>query len=259
MFEEGIMRTVWRVALLTAALISGVPLQASSPADEPQVLRYETRTVEGWTLKIREELLQEHPQETAEAVELLRGQLQEIRQRVPAGAVKCLQTVKLYFSPEYKGEGARAEYHPGEGWLRDHGRDVSMVRSVEFSNILIFREETERMPNFALHELAHALHHQFLRLGYGNPELAEAYERVRRDGRYERVERRFGGGRAVSKERHYGMSNPQEYFAESSEAWFSENDFFPFNREQLKQHDGEMCELLERLWNQAGTENSPTN
>jgi dipeptidyl-peptidase-4 len=248
-----------KVVLLVVVLLACCAAGASLVADEPVVLRYETREIEGWTLKIREELLREHPAETAEAVELLGRQLREIRERVPADAVKCLQKVRLYFSPEYRGEGARAEYHPGEGWLREHGRDVSMVRSVEFSNILIFREETERMPNFALHELAHALHHQYLRLGYSNPELAEAYERVRGDGRYERVERRFGGGRAMTKERHYGMSNPQEYFAESSEAWFSENDFFPFNREELQRHDREMCELLERLWGEAGKENSRPN
>jgi hypothetical protein len=39
-----------------------------------------------------------------------------------------------------------------------------------------------------------------------------------------------------------------EYFAETTEAFFSRNDFFPFTREELKQHDPEMEKLLEQLW-----------
>ena len=39
-----------------------------------------------------------------------------------------------------------------------------------------------------------------------------------------------------------------EYFAESTEAYFSRNDFFPFTREELKKHDPAMFELLAKLW-----------
>jgi Mlc titration factor MtfA (ptsG expression regulator) len=44
------------------------------------------------------------------------------------------------------------------------------------------------------------------------------------------------------------MTNPMEYFAETTEAFFSRNDFFPFTRDELKQHDPEMEKLLARLW-----------
>ena len=36
--------------------------------------------------------------------------------------------------------------------------------------------------------------------------------------------------------------------AESTEAFFLRNDFFPFNRAELKQHDPEMEQLLASLW-----------
>jgi Mlc titration factor MtfA (ptsG expression regulator) len=49
-------------------------------------------------------------------------------------------------------------------------------------------------------------------------------------------------------ERAYAMTTPQEYFAECTEAYFSRNDFFPFTRDELKQHDPEMFALLEKLW-----------
>ena len=44
------------------------------------------------------------------------------------------------------------------------------------------------------------------------------------------------------------MTNHMEYFAESSESFFARNDFFPFNRAELHQHDPQMEQLLERLW-----------
>ena len=45
------------------------------------------------------------------------------------------------------------------------------------------------------------------------------------------------------------MTSPQEYFAETTEAFFGRNDFFPFTNEELQKHDPEMFKLLERLWN----------
>jgi Mlc titration factor MtfA (ptsG expression regulator) len=42
--------------------------------------------------------------------------------------------------------------------------------------------------------------------------------------------------------------SPQEYFAESTEAFFSRNDFFPFTRAELKQHDPAIFQLLEKIW-----------
>jgi hypothetical protein len=49
-------------------------------------------------------------------------------------------------------------------------------------------------------------------------------------------------------ERAYAMVNQMEYFAETTEAFFSRNDFFPFTREELKRQDPEMHDLLAKLW-----------
>jgi len=61
------------------------------------------------------------------------------------------------------------------------------------------------------------------------------------------IKQRFGDGRSAMV-RAYAMTNPQEYFAECSEAFFSTNDFFPFTRDELARHDPGMFELLKRLW-----------
>ncbi|MCB1089255.1 MAG: zinc-dependent peptidase, partial [Verrucomicrobiae bacterium] len=152
------------------------------------------------------------------------------------------------FNPEYPGVQPRAEYHPDGGWLKENGRDPSMAKGVEFTNIRIFEAETNRMPNFALHELAHAFHDREVRMGFANPEIRDAYRRAKDSGTYEKVERWHGNGKPNSFERAYAMTTPQEYFAETSEAYFSKNDFFPFVKTELKQHDPAMFGLLAKLW-----------
>lgn len=202
----------------------------------------------GWTLHVSEELRRNHPGPTERALELLEIQLADIVRVVPASAVARLREVPLWLSPEYPGITPRAEYHPDANWLRENGRDPAMAKGVEFTNILVFELEIERMPNFALHELAHAYHHRVLQMGFANPLLRTAYQRAKNGGTYDRVERWNGRGRMKTTESAYALVNPQEYFAETTEAFFSRNDFYPFVREELQKHDPAMFELLEELW-----------
>ena len=218
--------------------------QARSRADQGNG----KREVAGWTLHINPALLTEENQAaTQRAVELLKVQLEEINRVVPAAAVTELKKVPLYFSPEYPGVNAGAEYHPNAGWLRDHGRDPVMAKAVEFTNIAKFEKETRRMPNFTLHELAHAYHDRVL--GFDESSVIACYEKAKASGEYDKVERQDAQGRK-SMDKAYAMTNHKEYFAECTEAYFSRNDFYPYNREDLQQQDPEMSVLLEKLWNQ---------
>ena len=209
--------------------------------------KYRETQVLGWTVRIREELDSDSPEAMNEAIEQLKAQLSEIEKVVPGEAVAKLKGVVLWFSPEYTQGQPRAEYHPGREWLVDNGRDPAMVRGVEFTNVRVFAAERKRMPNFVLHEMAHAYHHQFLTDGFENKRVADLYQRAKKAGIYEQVEQRFGDG-SSKVVRAYGMNNPAEYFAENSEAYFSTNDFFPFDREQLLKHDPAMLEALKNLW-----------
>lgn len=205
---------------------------------------HDERFINGWKVHVSTKIT---PAALAKALPLLTAQLQEIVRVVPAKAVAELQKVPLWINPEYPGVQPRAEYHPDVGWLRENGRDPVMARGVEFTNVRIFEEETRRMPNFALHELAHAYHHRTVRMSFGNLEIKSAYEKAKTSGSYDRVERKDSEGRS-RMERAYAMTTPQEYFAETTEAYFSRNDFYPFTREELKLHDPEMLALLEKLW-----------
>lgn len=210
---------------------------------------YVTRNILGWTVNVRRELLDTDSAktETEKAMKLLEVQLDEIIRVVPAKAVTELKKVPLWVSPEYPATPPRAEYHPGAGWLRDNHRDPAMVKGIEFTNVRIFEAETRRMPNFALHELAHAFHDRVLPKGFDNPELKAAYETAKKSGKYDRVERQDSEGRK-RMDVAYAMTNPQEYFAENTEAYFTRNDFFPFDRKELKEHDPATLMLIGSLW-----------
>ena len=86
---------------------------------------------------------------------------------------------------------------------------------MEVANARNFLNWTRQQPWMVLHELAHAYHHQFLKEGFGNPDVAAAF-RLRNpvEGVRERAPFRRQGGGA------YALTDPQEYFAEGSEAFF---------------------------------------
>lgn len=207
----------------------------------------EIRMIAGWSVHISRDLLARDGAATAKALELLTVQLEEIIRVVPKAAVVELQKVPLYFSPEYPGIASSAEFHPDAGWLSDNGRDPVMGKGVEFTNITDFEADTRRMPNFALHELAHAYHNRYLPEGFDNPEIKAAYQSAVAGGKYEQVERQDSEGNK-RMDRAYAMTDPMEYFAETTEAFFTRNDFYPYTKEELKVQDPAMLELLEKLW-----------
>ena len=222
-------------------------LDAPKNAGVAPAIQRQIREIEGWKVHINETLLDpDHTAATTRALDLLRAQLAEIVRVVPKPAVAELQKVDLWISPEYAGIVPRAEYHPNVRWLVANERDPVMAQGVEFTNVRIFEAETRRMPNFALHELAHSYHDRVL--GFNDPRIAAAYAKAKASGKYDRVKRRDSEGRERF-DRAYALSNDREYFAECTEAYFSTNDFYPFNRAELKEADPDMCALLETLWN----------
>jgi hypothetical protein len=231
--------------LCVSAVALECPIQTENRSEAPTKTKlHNERVIAGWKVYVNTSVDAEG---LAKALPILQAQLEEIVRVVPAKAVVEMQRVPLWINPEYPAVRPRAEYHPGAEWLRENGRDPAMERAVEFTNVSIFEEECRRMPNFALHELAHAFHHRSVRMSFGNLEIKAAYEKAKASGKYERVERKDSEGRS-HMDRAYAMTTPQEYFAESTEAYFSRNDFFPFTRGELKRHDPEMFTLLEKIW-----------
>ena len=92
-----------------------------------------------------------------------------------------------------------------------------------------------------LHELAHAYHDQVL--GFDDRRIQEAYESFKQSGHGESV-LLFDG----THTRHYALTDQKEFFAEFTEAYFGLNDFYPFNRAELKTAEPAIYDLMVSIW-----------
>ncbi|MEJ6581321.1 MAG: hypothetical protein QNL33_06555 [Akkermansiaceae bacterium] len=228
-------------------------LRATGHPDFPAPAGYTRFDRRGWPVFIHKDLIGKCDR----ALELLDYQLQDIVDRVPALAVAYLKKVPLYFTPSPDGS-SRACHHPGSHWLRTHGKPVEMAKSIEFTNVENFEFETQRMPNFALHELAHAYHNHLL--GDGHQAIRDAFQKAKESGTSQNIPLRTPKPNrppvANIKGETYAMSNQMEYFAEATEAYFSESDFYPFDRPDLIKHDPEIVAILEDVWGIKKSRNS---
>ena len=202
--------------------------------------QYEIRSVEGWTVYVNRRLLGEQAALGADALKVLAGKLYDITRVVPEKPCAQLRRVPLWLGVD-DGPNDRAQYHPSRDWLEKHGLNPEKAKGVEIGNAARFLITSIEQPSMVLHELAHAYHDRVL--GFGHAGVLEAYREAKKGGAYDSV-LRIGG----SKERHYAMTDPQEYFAEGTEAFFGTNDFYPFVRAELRQHDPRLFRLLEELW-----------
>ena len=204
------------------------------------------REVEGWKVHVDPVLLEgPHAVEGAEALTMLANHLQRVRILVPAGPLEKLRKVGIWLEHDHPRLNSM-QYHPSVGWLLANRHDPRLERMVHITQArdLLSRSQMLKHPAVILHELAHAYHDQVL--GFENAEIEAAYGKARDSGTYERVLLYTG-----ERVKHYGLSNAKEYFAEGTEAYFYRNDFHPFVRAELKEHDPTLHDLLEKIWGKA--------
>jgi len=234
-----------------AIVLSLLPLlevsAAETPATAPTAVYdattiYEQRTMRGWTLLVHPTLLNQEAETGAATLAQMDYQLYQIERRLPAEVVNQLRRVKIWVEWEESHHPCMA-YHPDAGWLREHDMNPEKARCVELANARNFLKWTRAQPWMVLHELAHAYHHQFLPDGYENRPLKELHREQMAGEAYRSVLHIRG-----RREKHYAATNPMEYFAEATEAYFGTNDFYPFVRSELAEHDPALYDLLGELW-----------
>ncbi len=224
--------------VITHGVVGANALQrAATPSDH-----YETKRIEGWTVLVNQDLLREQPELADRALQLIGNQLCEIARKVPAAAVTKLRTIRIWLE-EKEPHHPCATYHVDAQWLLDHGMNPKKARCVEVANARAFLEWTLDQPWMLLHELSHGYHQQFLPRGHENAQVRALYQTMIKEKRYDSVLRSSG-----TRERAYAATDPMEYFAESTEAYFGTNDFYPFVRAELKEFDPEMFDLLAKTW-----------
>ncbi len=224
--------------------LDGKPLQEdAAEQDEPAFVptsHYKEQHISGWRVMINEDLLADKSGVGDQAIATLKEKLDEIKQLVPGTACEKLMGVTIWLGVN-DGSAPCAEYHPSRDWLQRNGYNPEKAKCVEIGCAENFVKWINHQPAMVLHELSHAYHDQVL--GFSHREIAAAWRAAKESGDYDSVDHVQG-----RKREHYALTNPQEFFAEASEAYFSRNDFFPFVKAELEKHDPQAFALVKKLW-----------
>ena len=198
--------------------------------------------IEGWTIEFDPALKAPDQHKFLQDVKkAMANHLQRIIYILPPEKTEALRKLIIRVDLEHK--LTSMQYHPSKKWLTANGHDPSLEKRVHVprARSLLARSTWAKHPYVILHELAHAYHDQVL--SFDHPEVLKAYNRSEKDGLYERV-LLFRGG----KTRHYARTNHKEFFAEMTESYLGVNDFYPFVRGELKEHDPETFALMAKIW-----------
>jgi hypothetical protein len=216
--------------------------RGAKPATPEPTDHYDKQTILGWPVLVNRPFSEREPELCGQTLTLLGPHLCNIMRNVPAPAVEKLRQITIWVEEAEPHHPCMA-YHPNAAWLREHDMNPDKAGCVELANARAFLDWTHAQPWMVFHELAHGYHDQFLPDGFENAELRGAHARAVESKNYESV-LRVGSQR----DKHYALTNPMELFAEASEAYFGTNDFYPFVRAELAEHDPALHALIGRLW-----------
>lgn len=158
-------------------------------------------------------------------------------------------------------------FHPGTDWLIQQGMHPAKCECVELYSSACYRTSRQHWGTggLLLHEFSHAYHHKACANGYENAEILACYEAAMKEGLYESV--RVHGSQGPTT-KAYACTDAMEYFAELSTAFLGGiaskqkerggvgddedgeefNKWYPFNRNQIREHDPRAYELLKKIW-----------
>ena len=222
------------------AAVTNAPLTVPHPtATWDDIAAYREQQIEGWRVLVNEKLLVEEKL-CATTLKLLECQLRQICRTVPAEPLSKLRQIPIWVE-QSSSQFPCMCYHESRKWLETHGVNPAKTGAVELANPAKFLSWTKDQPWMVLHELAHGYHQRFL--GERHAGIRRCYERAKEAKLYDSVLRING-----RHERHYALTNAKEYFAETTEAFFGTNDFYPFVRAELREHDPAMFALLCEVW-----------
>jgi hypothetical protein len=196
------------------------------------------------------------PTVTQDIFDGLNEDLHFIATNIPPAALKVLQSFKLFFNTKIRfgpvGDVENlggAVFHPSAGWLDANGNCGEMKeKCVEFyktDEYLPRRTHLGNIKNNSAWEIVHELSHGYhlVTHGWNNGEILDCYDRAMASGKYESVPHVQG-----MKAKAYAANNQMEYFASLCAAYWCENDWYPFNRQDLKEFDPEAYTLVEKYY-----------
>jgi hypothetical protein len=199
--------------------------------------------LEGWTVHADARLVNgEYKELGARSLSMLSNHLQRIAILMPEKQLAALRKMEIFIEHSHP-ELGNMQYHPDDDWLIERGYDPRLAKKVHITQAaeLLSRQQMLKHPAVILHELAHAYHDQVL--SFDDPRIIKVYDDAMKAGIYEKS--LLYTGQTV---KHYATTNHKEYFAEATEAYLYHNDFYPFVRAELRQHDPACYAEMERIW-----------
>jgi hypothetical protein len=223
---------------------------ASKKQAEPDFLPgYKYREILGFKLLVNNQVLEENErsEDNRKPLEVLELELGMLARELPPRAVNVLRN-EIGFWVEWdkvlevgpnspKGGRAVACYRPGDNKLHRYAfRSVeSKVKSnaVEILSMKLLTAEHQgtRHRSVLLHEITHAVHHHLF--DYDNPHIIAAYRNAMANDLYKG---------------QYASTDPMEYFAEVTCAYFGHLHYQPHNRDELKEYDPRGYDMMAKVW-----------
>ena len=225
----------------------------SGPVDEEKLVAVQgfyTLEHEGFKFKIREEVYETPAAQSA--ISHLKEDLSEINKIIPESALKVMKKNPIWLEKDLT-DGA-AWYHNNRDWLAEQSVKDSRYMTakwhcVELCNYVHYVSWSDQnQPYMVLHELCHLYHDQALAGGFENPDVKAAYNHAKSSGMYKNKPYRLDSKTVYNIDVAYAMNDQMEYFSEICEAYWGENDYYPFNYEDLKEYDTQGFALMEKVW-----------
>lgn len=211
---------------------------------------YATFTHEGFQFKLRESRL--NTEAAKAAIEHMKADIDKIVSFVPEKVLEVMQTRPIWLEENNSKNPSAAWYHTNAGYPGSYGDIPDKGKCVEITNYSYYVSWSDQnQPFMVFHELCHMYHDHGLG-GSTNQTIKQAYRRAKNSGRYAEIYYRYNVNDPESKWTKttdaYCMNTEWEYWSEMSEAYWGENDYYPFNYDQLKEFDPDGFAMCEEIW-----------
>ena len=230
----------WICVLTFSIILASTPVPADSSATNVSM-----ETYEGHQILTSKQLTESQNTEVRKAIDWIRWELFYIKNVFPEVSYKAIEKTRIVLTSENP-KLPKIAYHPKIEWLTSNGFSQAEAKLFEkaivISDLKNFAISREFQKFMILHEMAHAVF--FAKLTDDKfKKIQSLFEKAKTKGLYKKV-LHYNGFKLQS----YAYSDLAEYFAEGSESYFGLNDFFPFNRAELKNYDPELFSFLVETW-----------
>ncbi len=226
--------------LLTASLLlvgqSVGPIRGFAPT-----FLYEKISIEGFDVYVSPEV-RGVSERRAPGLAALHAALLDVLHSVPSNRISAVLGMSIWLEWDLRDRGVVVTYLSQTAKeLREVGVNPDKAQGIEVSNLRTFLGSDALAARSILSALAIAYLHKSL--APGRDAIETTFRRAMEDGLYA-----LSAEKRKLETRSYPSVGPDEYFAILTLAYFDRNNFYPFNRRDLRDHDSRGAALMAQVW-----------